>query len=181
MNEIFDILIIGGGINGAGIARDASGRNLNVCLVEQNKVGSATSSWSTKLIHGGLRYLEHYEFRLVRESLKEREVLMRMAPHLIRPLRFVLPHLPEMRPKWLLRMGLFIYDKLGGRNRLAGSRAVSLKTDRAGKCLKAKFATGFEYSDCFVDDSRLTIINAVAAAEFGVERSGSWTVVRALP
>ena len=165
----FDILIIGGGINGCGIAHELAARGYSVCLAEKNDIASATSSWSTKLIHGGLRYLERYEFRLVRESLKEREVLMRMAPHLIRPLRFVLPHLPEMRPKWLLRMGLFIYDKLGGRNRLAGSRAVSLKTDRAGKCLKAKFATGFEYSDCFVDDSRLTVINAVAAAAFGAD------------
>ena len=160
----FDILIIGGGINGCGIAHELAARRYSVCLAEKNDIASATSSWSTKLIHGGLRYLEHYEFRLVRESLKEREVLMRMAPHLIRPLRFVLPHLPGMRPKWLLRMGLFIYDKLGGQNRLEGSRAVSLKTDRVGKCLKAKFVTGFEYSDCFVDDSRLTIINAVAAA-----------------
>ena len=110
----FDILIIGGGINGCGIAYELAARGYSVCLTEKNDIASATSSWSTKLIHGGLRYLEHYEFRLVRESLKEREVLMRMAPHLIRPLRFVLPHLPEMRPKWLLRLGLLIYDNLGG-------------------------------------------------------------------
>ena len=168
-NSSFDILIIGGGINGCGIAHELAARGYTVCLAEKNDIASATSSWSTKLIHGGLRYLEHYEFRLVRESLKEREVLMRMAPHLIRPLRFVLPHLPEMRPKWLLRLGLFIYDNLGGRNRLAGSRSVSLKTDNAGKCLKAEFTTGFEYSDCFVDDSRLTIANAVAADGFGAD------------
>lgn len=168
-NKSFDILIIGGGINGCGIAHELAARGYSVCLAEKNDIASATSSWSTKLIHGGLRYLEHYEFRLVREALKEREVLMRMAPHLIRPIRFVLPYLPEMRPKWLLRIGLFIYDNLGGRNRLSGSRTVNLKKDRAGKCLKENFSTGFEYSDCFVDDSRLTIANAIAAAEFSAD------------
>lgn len=169
IQNTFDILIIGGGINGCGIAHELAARGYSVCLAEKNDLASATSSWSTKLIHGGLRYLEHYEFRLVRESLKEREVLMQMAPHLIKPLRFILPHLPAMRPKWLLRLGLFLYDNLGGRNRLAKSSGVNLRTDEAGKELKAEFTSGFEYSDCFVDDSRLTITNAIAAAGFGAE------------
>ncbi len=168
-NNRFDVLIIGGGINGCGIAHELAARGYSVCLAEKNDLASATSSWSTKLIHGGLRYLEHYEFRLVRESLKEREILMQMAPHLIRPLRFILPHLPEMRSKWLLRLGMFIYDHLGGRNRLEGSKAVCLKTGSLGKDLKAEFVTGFEYSDCSVDDSRLTIANAVAAQGFGAD------------
>ena len=168
-DNVFDVLIIGGGINGCGIAYELAARGYSICLAERNDLASGTSSWSTKLIHGGLRYLEHYEFGLVRESLKEREVLMQMAPHLIRPLRFILPHLPEMRPKWLLRLALLLYDNLGGRKRLAGSVAVNLKKDRAGKGLKTEFTSGFEYSDCFVDDSRLTIANALAAAEFGAK------------
>jgi len=163
----FDILVIGGGINGCGIAKELSARGYKVCLAEKQDLASGTSSWSTKLIHGGLRYLEQYEFRLVRESLKEREVLMQMAPHLIRPLRFVLPHLAGMRPKWLLRLGLFLYDNLGGvhlgrQRRIQKSAFVDLKNSAAGQPLKSSFSAGFEYSDCFVDDSRLTILTALA-------------------
>jgi glycerol-3-phosphate dehydrogenase len=164
----FDLLVVGGGINGAGIARDAAGRNLSVCLVEMDDLGSGTSSRSTKLIHGGLRYLEHYEFRLVREALIEREILLRNAPHLIAPLRFVLPHHRELRPAWLLRLGLFLYDHLGGRELLPGTRSLDLAADAAGLPLKpGMFARGFEYSDCTVDDARLVVLNARDAADRG--------------
>src|SRR5438874_13431242 len=128
----FDLAIIGGGINGAGLARDAAGRGLSVLLVEQNDLASGTSSASTKLIHGGLRYLEHYWFRLVREALTEREVVLRMAPHLVRPMRFILPHEPGMRPAWMLRVGLFLYDHLGGRKILPGTRTIDLSRDPLG-------------------------------------------------
>ena len=165
----YDICIIGGGINGCGIARELSAKGYQVFLAEKNDISSGTSSWSTKLIHGGLRYLEYYEFRLVREALRERETLMQMAPHLIHPLRFVLPHLPSMRPKWLLRLGLFLYDHLGKRQFLKGSSSVNLKTNEAGQILRADLTYGFEYSDCFVDDNRLTIANAVAAKTYGAE------------
>jgi len=163
----FDIAIIGGGINGCGIARDAAGRGASVYLCEQNDLASATSSASTKLIHGGLRYLEYYEFRLVRESLVEREVLYRMAPHLIRPMRFVFPHLKGLRPAWLIRLGLFLYDHLGGRELLPGTRGLDLTNDEAGQPLKPGLTKAFEYSDCTVDDSRLVIMNALDAAEHG--------------
>src|SRR6478672_3346074 len=136
MQMIHDLFIIGGGVNGCGIARDASGRGLKVFLAEQGDLASGTSSASTKLIHGGLRYLEHYEFRLVREALIEREVLLRMAPHIIWPLRFVLPYHSGLRPPWLLRLGLFLYDHLGGRKILPGTRTLDLRTDPAGKPLK---------------------------------------------
>lgn len=162
-----DLLVVGGGINGAGIARDAAGRGISVMLVEQDDLASATSSWSTKLIHGGLRYLEHYEFRLVREALIEREVLWGIAPHIIRPLRFVLPHHAGLRPAWLLRLGLFLYDHLGGRKRLWATRTLDLATDAAGKPLKAGYGKAFEYSDCRVDDSRLVVLNARDAADRG--------------
>ncbi|NRG17485.1 glycerol-3-phosphate dehydrogenase [Rhizobiales bacterium] len=166
----FDLLIIGGGINGAGIARDAVGRGYSACLVEMKDLASGTSSWSTKLIHGGLRYLEYYEFRLVREALTEREVLWANAPHIIRPLRFVLPHHKGLRPRWLLRLGLFIYDHLGGRKKLPATKTLDLTTDRAGKPLKpGLFSTGFEYSDCWVDDARLVALNARDAADRGAE------------
>jgi glycerol-3-phosphate dehydrogenase len=165
----YDILIIGGGINGCGIARELAGRGYQVILCEKNDIASATSSWSTKLIHGGLRYLEHYKFRLVRESLKERDILMGMAPHLIQPLRFVLPYMPGMRPKWLLRLALFLYDHLGGKSRLPASSTVDLHKDDAGQALKDALTYGFEYSDCFVDDSRLTLANARSAADLGAE------------
>ena len=166
-DEACDVFIIGGGINGCGIARELAGRGYQVHLSEMNDLSSGTSSWSTKLIHGGLRYLEYYEFGLVAKALRERETLMMMAPHLIHPLRFVLPHVKSMRPKWMLRAGLFLYDYLGPRKRLAGSRAVNLKKDIAGTALRSDLTSAFEYSDCMVDDNRLTIINARAAAKLG--------------
>jgi glycerol-3-phosphate dehydrogenase len=163
----YDIAIIGGGINGTGIARDAAGRGLRVLLVEQNDLASGTSSASSKLIHGGLRYLEHGAFRLVREALHEREVLLRMAPHLIRPLRFVLPQQPGMRSALKLRIGLFIYDLLGGRKILPATRTVDLTHHPFGAPLQRSFRYGFEFSDCLVDDSRLVVLNALDAAERG--------------
>lgn len=168
-NKIYDIAIIGGGINGCGIARDAAGRGLSVALFEKNDLASGTSSSSTKLIHGGLRYLEHYEFRLVRESLKEREVLLSMAPHISWPLRFVLPHLKGLRPAWLIRIGLFLYDHLGGREFLPSCTSVNLKTDPVGAPLKDHLRKGFEYSDCWVNDARLVTLNAMDAANRGVD------------
>lgn len=165
---VFDLAIIGGGINGCGIARDASGRGLRVLLCEQGDLGGATSSASTKLIHGGLRYLEHYAFRLVREALTERGVLLGNAPHLIRPMRFVLPHHADLRPWWMLRAGLFIYDHLGGRN-LPPTRTVELSKDAAGAPLKPDFRRAFEYSDAAVDDARLVILNALDAREKGAD------------
>ncbi len=163
----YDLAIIGGGINGCGIARDAAGRGLKVYLCEQGDLGGATSSSSTKLIHGGLRYLEHYEFRLVREALLEREVLLKLAPHIIWPLRFVLPHHDGLRPKWLLRLGLFVYDHLGGRKILPATRTLDLTRDPTGAPLKAGYTRGFEYSDCWVEDSRLVALNALDAATRG--------------
>jgi glycerol-3-phosphate dehydrogenase len=163
----FDLAIVGGGINGAGIARDAAGRGLRVLLVEQDDLASGTSSASTKLIHGGLRYLEHGWFHLVREALVEREVLLRMAPHLIRPLRLVLPAVDGMRPAWMLRIGLFVYDHLGGRKILPATTTIDLSRDPLGAPLKGRARWGFEYSDCQTDDARLTVINALDAAEHG--------------
>ena len=163
----YDIAIIGGGINGCGIARDAAGRGWQVCLAERADLASGTSSASTKLVHGGLRYLEHYEFRLVREALMEREVLWSIAPHIVWPLRFVLPHHRHLRPAWLLRLGLFLYDHLGGRKRLPPTRTVRLRHDPAGDILKPEFTRGFEYSDCWVEDSRLVVLNARDAADRG--------------
>lgn len=165
--EIFDIAVIGGGINGCGIARDAVGRGLKVVLAEQNDLASGTSSASTKLIHGGLRYLEHYEFRLVREALIEREVLLRAAPHIIWPLRFILPHHKGLRPRWFVRLGLFLYDNLGGRKLLPGTRSIDLRQDAAGAPLKPGFTHAFEYSDCWVEDARLVALNARDAADRG--------------
>ena len=165
--DLFDVCVIGGGINGAGIARDAAGRGLKVLLVEQGDLGQATSSASTKLIHGGLRYLEYYEFKLVRESLKEREVLLRLAPHLIHPMRFVLPLVQDIRPTWLIRMGLFLYDHIGGKSSLPKSKALSLKGAVSGQPLQKSFERGFSYSDCWVDDARLVIANAVSARDKG--------------
>ena len=164
---LYDIAIIGGGINGCGIARDAVGRGLSVYLAEKDDLANGTSSASTKLIHGGLRYLEYYEFRLVRESLREREVLWGMAPHIIHPLRFVLPHAKDLRPAWLIWLGLFLYDHLGGRERLPGSNFVNLRTSPVGEPLRSAFTKGFEYSDCWVDDARLVVLNAMAAADKG--------------
>jgi len=164
-----DLLVVGGGINGVGIARDAAGRGLKVCLVEQDDLASHTSSWSSKLIHGGLRYLEHYEFRLVRESLMEREVLLAAAPHLVRPLRFVLPHSPQQRPVWMIRLGLLLYDNLGGRKKLPGSGRVRLDGTAEGAPLQPWVKAAFTYSDCWVDDSRLVVLNAIDARERGAE------------
>ena len=170
MDQWFDIAIVGGGINGCGVARDAAGRGWSVILCEKDDLAAGTSSWSTKLIHGGLRYLENYEFRLVREALSEREVLWSIAPHIIRPLRFVLPHRKGLRPAWMLRLGLFLYDHIGGRKRLAGTRTLDLATDSAGLPLQpGKFRLGFEYSDCRVDDARLVVLNARDAADHGAE------------
>jgi len=170
LDRIFDLAIIGGGVNGCGIARDAVGRGNSVFLCEMNDLASGTSSWSTKLVHGGLRYLEYYEFRLVREALIEREILWQIAPHIIRPLRFVLPHHDGLRPAWLLRLGLFLYDHIGGRNLLPPTRSVDLRTDEVGKPLAAnRFTKGFEYSDCFVDDARLVVLTARDAADRGAD------------
>lgn len=166
-DRIYDLAIIGGGVNGCGIARDAAGRGASVILFEQNDLASGTSCASTKLIHGGLRYLEHYEFRLVRESLLEREVLWRLAPHIIWPLRFVLPHHKGLRPAWLLRLGLFIYDHIGGRKLLPATRTINLARSPLGEPLKPELEKGFEYSDCWVEDSRLVVLNAADAAERG--------------
>jgi glycerol-3-phosphate dehydrogenase len=163
----YDLAIIGGGINGSGIARDAAGRGWRVFLCERDDLGAGTSSASTKLIHGGLRYLEQYEFRLVREALMEREVLWSIAPHIIRPLRFVLPHHAALRPAWLLRLGLFLYDHLGGRKRLPPTRTLRLPDDPAGAALKPIFTRGFAYADCWVEDSRLVVLNARDAANRG--------------
>jgi glycerol-3-phosphate dehydrogenase len=168
-DQPFDLAIIGGGVNGCGIARDAAGRGLSVLLVEQGDLAGCTSSASTKLIHGGLRYLEHYAFRLVHEALAEREVLLRAAPHIIRPLRFVLPHHAGLRPRWLIRTGLFLYDHLGGRKILPATRPVDLRTDPAGAPLRPEFTRGFEYSDCSVDDARLVVLNARDAAAHGAD------------
>ena len=184
----FDLAIVGGGINGAGIARDAAGRGLRVLLVEQNDLASGTSSASTKLIHGGLRYLEQGWFRLVREALIEREVMLRMAPHLIRPMRFVLPAEPGLRPAWMLRLGLFVYDHLGGRKILPPTRTIALADDPLGTPLKRRYERGFEYSDCWADDARLVVVSALDAAERGAtirtrtrciraERGAEWRLV----
>ncbi len=165
----FDIAIVGGGVNGCGIARDAAGRGARVLLLEQGDLASGTSSASTKLIHGGLRYLEHYEFGLVRDSLKERETLWRMAPHIIHPLRFVLPHRAGLRPRWLLRTGLWLYDHLGGRELLPPTKSIDLRKHAAGVPLKRGFGRGWEYSDGWVDDARLVVLNARDAADRGAE------------
>jgi glycerol-3-phosphate dehydrogenase len=185
----YDLAIIGGGINGCGIARDAAGRGLAVYLCEMNDLASGTSSRSTKLIHGGLRYLEYGDFRLVREALREREVLWRIAPHVIRPMRIVLPYRRGLRPAWMLRLGLFLYDHSGGRKLLPPTRVLDLASDPAGAPLKpGMFKTGFEYSDCRVDDARLVVLNARDAADHGAvirprttavaaaRRGGGWDI-----
>jgi glycerol-3-phosphate dehydrogenase len=163
----YDLLVIGGGINGAGIARDASGRGLKTVLVERADLASATSSASSKLIHGGLRYLEHYEFRLVHEALAEREILLRVAGHLAWPMRFVAPHVPGLRPRWMIRLGLFLYDHLARRSVLAGSQPVRLDAPPYSSGLRAGLTHGFVYSDCRVDDARLVVANAADAARRG--------------
>jgi glycerol-3-phosphate dehydrogenase len=183
-----DLVVIGGGINGAGIARDAAGRGLKVILCEKDDLAQGTSSRSGKLIHGGLRYLEYYEFRLVREALIEREVLLRAAPNIVWPMRFVLPHSPEQRPAWLVRLGLFLYDHLGGREQLPGCRRINLRNDPEGRAIKDEYSLAFEYSDCWVDDARLVVLNARDAADRGAQvlvrtaatsarrENGQWTV-----
>ena len=170
-----DLLVVGGGINGTGIARDAAGRGLRTGLCEQADLANFTSSASTKLIHGGLRYLEHYEFRLVRKALREREVLLGLAPHIIWPLRFVMPHVRELRPAWMIRAGLFLYDHLGGRRRLAPSGGIRLRRHPAGAPLDPSLERGFVYSDCWVQDARLVVMNALDAAERG---AGIWPRTR---
>jgi glycerol-3-phosphate dehydrogenase len=167
--DIYDLAVIGGGVNGAGIARDAAGRGAKVILLERGDLARGTSSASTKLIHGGLRYLEHYEFSLVRESLIERERLWAIAPHIIWPLRFVLPHRKGIRPAWLVRLGLFLYDHIGGRKKLPPTRTLDLRREPAGQPLKPAFVKAFEYSDCWVDDARLVVLNAMDAAEHGAD------------
>ena len=168
-DRLIDVAVVGGGINGAGIARDAAGRGLSVVLAEKGDLAEGTSSRSGKLVHGGLRYLEYYEFRLVREALKEREVLLKAAPHIIWPMRFVLPHSPEQRPAWLIRLGLFFYDHLGGRQKLPGSRRLDLRTAPEGRAIRDEYKLAFEYSDCWVDDARLVVLNALDAKERGAE------------
>ena len=169
MEEPYDLAVIGGGINGAGIARDAAGRGAKVLLLERSDLASGTSSNSTKLIHGGLRYLEHYEFALVRESLSEREVLWGIAPHIIWPLRFILPHRPGLRPRWLVRLGLFLYDHLGGRKRLPAAESVDLTRHPAGAPLQPQYTRAFAYSDGWVDDARLVVLNVRDAADRGAQ------------
>lgn len=174
--EIKDVIVIGGGINGAGIAADAAGRGLSVLMLEARDLACATSSASSKLIHGGLRYLEHYEFRLVSEALAEREVLLKMAPHIAFPLRFRLPHQPHLRPAWMIRAGLFLYDHLGKRTTLPGSRSLRFGADSV---LQPNLTRGFEYSDCWVDDARLVVLNAMAVVEKGGEVLTRTEVTRA--
>ena len=164
-----DLLVIGGGINGAGIARDAAGRGLSVVLAERGDLAGATSSSSSKLIHGGLRYLEHYEFRLVAEALAEREVLLSMAAHLVWPARFIMPHVPALRPRWMIRTGLFLYDHLSRRASLPGSHAVRLDAPPYSSGLRPELRHGFIYSDCRVDDARLVVANAMDARSRGAQ------------
>ncbi|ASY64523.1 Aerobic glycerol-3-phosphate dehydrogenase [Sinorhizobium sojae CCBAU 05684] len=178
--KVFDVFVIGGGINGCGIARDAAGRGYSVALAEMNDFASGTSSGSTKLIHGGLRYLEYYEFRLVREALMEREVLWAMAPHVIWPMRFVLPyHKGGPRPAWLIRLGLFLYDHIGGRKLLPATSTLDMTRDPAGEPLKRLFTKAFEYSDGWVDDARLVVLNARDAADRGARIMARTRVVSA--
>lgn len=166
MSAIVDVLVVGGGINGAGIAADAAGRNLSVCLCEQDDIASYTSSWSTKLVHGGLRYLEQYDFRLVRESLRERRILRQRAPHLVHPIPFYFPHVNGMRPAWVIRLGLWIYDHLAPRGDIPGSSSFRLQK-KEGNPLNKQFDRCFVYSDCQVDDSRLVLLNIKLAQEKG--------------
>ncbi len=178
---LFDLAVIGGGVNGCGIARDAAGRGASVLLLEADDLASGTSSKSTKLIHGGLRYLEHYEFALVRESLSERERLLAIAPHIAWPMRFVLPHVPGLRPRWLVRAGLFLYDHIGGRKLLPGTDSIDLTKHPAGAPLKPEFHRAFVYSDCWVDDARLVVLNARDAADRGAEVRTRCPVTRLSP
>jgi glycerol-3-phosphate dehydrogenase len=166
---LFDVVVVGGGVNGAGIARDAAGRGLKVLLCEQHDLAAHTSSSSTKLIHGGLRYLEFMEFNLVRKALAEREVLLAAAPHIMYPMRFVMPHDSSLRPAWMIRIGLFLYDHLARRRSLPGSAQIDLRQHAAGQPLQKRFDKGFEYSDGWVDDARLVVLNALGANEHGAD------------
>lgn len=165
----YDVLVVGGGIHGCGVARELAGRGYSVCLIEKGDIASGTSSWSTKLLHGGLRYLEQYAFGLVRKALKEREILFNMAPHLVKPCRFVLPHSKALRPRWMLGLGLLFYDLLGGKQIFPRSSRLKLHKDKAGEALKPHYISGFEYSDCCVDDARLVVLNAKDAALEGAD------------
>jgi glycerol-3-phosphate dehydrogenase len=176
---LYDIAIIGGGVNGCGIARDAAGRGLSVLLAEKDDLASSTSSTSTKLIHGGLRYLENHQFKMVRSALREREILLRMAPHIIWPLRFVMPHDAHLRPRWMIRAGLFLYDHLARRRRLPGSASIDLRRHVAGEPLDPRYTRGFVYSDAWVEDSRLVVLNAMDAAARGATVRTRTTFVRA--
>ena len=178
MKQVFDIFIIGGGINGAGIARDATGRGFKVFLAEKGKVGSATSSWSSKLIHGGLRYLENYEFKLVRESLKEREVIINIAPSITRPIPFIIPHTKKLRSKLLIKLGLFLYDNLGGKTKVPKSSKINL-TKKYSNILKAHFSVGFQYYDVQVDDKKLVEMNIADAKKMGAKILENTKVVNA--
>lgn len=169
MEPDYDLCIIGGGINGAGIARDAAGRGLSVLLIEAQDLSQGTSSSSTKLIHGGLRYLEQYDFKLVRESLKEREILMNIAPHLVHPLEFIMPHVKGLRPRWMIGMGLWLYDHIGGEKKLPPSDSVGLTDSFIGQPLRGEYGDGFRYYDCWTDDSRLVVLNAIDAKARGAE------------
>ena len=179
-DDHYDLCIIGGGINGAGIAADAAGRGLRVLLCDQHDLGSATSWTSSKLIHGGLRYLEQYQFRLVREALSEREILLNKAPHLIRPQSFLLPHSPNLRPKWMIKLGLFLYDHLAGRSILPSSKTVHIPQHLPDNPLQCQFKQGFVYSDCTVDDSRLVILNAIQAQQKGATILPRWHCIHGL-
>ncbi|MEP7099567.1 MAG: glycerol-3-phosphate dehydrogenase [Burkholderiales bacterium] len=178
--DAFDVLVVGGGINGAGIARDLAGRGQRVLLCEADDLAQHTSSSSTKMIHGGIRYLEYYEFSLVRKALAEREVLLKSAPHIIRPLRLVMPHDPSMRPVWMMRLGLFLYDHLAKREVLPGSTTIDLRSGPIGAPLKPKYSKGFVYSDGWVDDARLVVLNAVDAVAHGAEVLTRWRCVDAV-
>jgi len=165
MSKIFDLFIIGGGINGAGLARDAAGRGLSVCLADKGEIGGATSSWSTKLIHGGLRYLENYEFKLVRESLKERETIYKIAKPISKPIPFIIPYVDKIRPAWLIKMGLFLYDNLGGKTIIPKSNTLDI-SKKLPNILKKKYKTGFQYFDVQIDDKKLTKLNIKSAKKY---------------
>ena len=177
---MYDVVIIGGGINGVGIARDAAGRGLNTCLIEKGDIASQTSSWSTKLIHGGIRYLENYDFRLVRESLIERDVIKKIAPHITKPLKFVLPHVPSLRPSWIIRIGLFLYDRLSGKSTFEKSKCISLDETFKENPIKENFKSGYVYSDLFVDDSRLALLNAEDAINKGAKVYTNTNIIKTI-
>ncbi len=177
---MYDLIIIGGGINGVGTARDAVGRGLNTCLIEKGDIASQTSSWSTKLIHGGIRYLENYDFKLVRESLKEREVIKKIAPHITKPIKFVLPHVPSLRPSWMIRIGLFLYDRLGGKSSFEKSKFINLNDHFEENPIKENYISGYIYSDLYVDDSRLALLNAEDAINRGAKIYLNTKIVKVL-